>query len=518
MHVLLSALVDHPVSLFISVTFLAFVLHVAYHLLLSPLSKVPGPWYAAVSDLWLTSHTLRLEKCKTIHGLLEKYGPIVRVGPNRVVFRDSLTAKTVYMNPTFYKSSYYKTLQMNDDDHAMTTLEHAEHAARRKGYASHYVPSNIATFQSEVQQYSVDLVDVLDNLAGKSSVDSLTLLRQYMVDVVTSVSFGCHVGALAKWAMDAEDEFCTAVGDFPKRGMLRGALPPWLWNLVCLIPIPRWQLLCRADTIMSKFVSERVYEARAQMTAGGHPDKKTLVHHLLEHKLSPAGASMSDREIIAEHMAHFVAGCDTTAITFTYMLWELSRREDITQNLQAELDAVMPDSKTVPDLSVLLNLPYLNAFIKEGLRMYSATPSLLERVVPTSMSRSSSSAEPFEAMGYILPPGTIVATQAWSVHRDASVFYSPETFAPERWLNAGPAALRTMEQHLMPFGLGTRVCGGMNFANIILRVGIASLLRNFDILVGSGTNERSMAILDSGFVVFPAAMKCNLTFRPRQQR
>lgn len=37
-------------------------------------------------------------------------------------------------------------------------------------------------------------------------------------------------------------------------------------------------------------------------------------------------------------------------------------------------------------------------------------------------------------MGYALPPGTIVSTQAWSMHRDTSVFPSPDTFLPDRWL------------------------------------------------------------------------------------
>ena len=40
----------------------------------------------------------------------------------------------------------------------------------------------------------------------------------------------------------------------------------------------------------------------------------------------------------------------------------------------------------------------------------------------------------FDLMGYALPPGTIVSTQAWSMHRDTELFPSPETFLPERWL------------------------------------------------------------------------------------
>jgi len=41
-----------------------------------------------------------------------------------------------------------------------------------------------------------------------------------MVDVVSASSFGYHVGALSKWAMDGEDPLVTAIGDFPKRGVL----------------------------------------------------------------------------------------------------------------------------------------------------------------------------------------------------------------------------------------------------------------------------------------------------------
>lgn len=41
----------------------------------------------------------------------------------------------------------------------------------------------------------------------------------------------------------------------------------------------------------------------------------------------------------------------------------------------------------------------------------------------------------FDLMGFELPPGTIVATQAWSMHRDSELFPSPDTFLPERWLH-----------------------------------------------------------------------------------
>jgi len=61
-----------------------------------------------------------------------------------------------------------------------------------------------------------------------------------------------------------------------------------------------------------------------------------------------------------------IAGSDTSSISLSYFFWELSRRPDILKKLQTEVDEVMADSRIIPDISILQELPYLNAFIKEG--------------------------------------------------------------------------------------------------------------------------------------------------------
>lgn len=203
-----------------------------------------------------------------------------------------------------------------------------------------------------------------------------------------------------------------------------------------------------------------------------------------------------------------------------YMFWELSRRPDIMKKLQAEIDEAMVDAKVVPDISVLQELPYLSAFMKEGtsstkkntfnqritmhspfqgLRLYTAVPSLLERVVPASTFKNGASDEIFDMMGYPLPPGTIVSTQAWSMHRDPSIFPFPDSFQPERWLasSTNESELAIMAQHMMPFGAGSRVCVGQTLAQVIMRIAIAAISRSFDVVAPAETNERSMEVRDS---------------------
>lgn len=103
-------LLNHMGAIALSLLSIYFVIHAGYQLFFSPLSNIPGPRLAAISDLWLTTHVLRLQQCKIIHQLFEIYGPVVRVGPNKVVFKDLTTSKSVYAVHRFDKSPYYKSL------------------------------------------------------------------------------------------------------------------------------------------------------------------------------------------------------------------------------------------------------------------------------------------------------------------------------------------------------------------------------------------------------------------------
>ncbi|TFK74517.1 cytochrome P450 [Pluteus cervinus] len=501
-----------------SIPFTYMLLHIIYNLFLSPLSAIPGPWYAAISNFWLTTHVLRFQQCKTIHQLFEHHGPVVRVGPNKVVFRDLQTCRGVYSVHKFDKSPYYKSLLTNDNDHAMTTLDHATHSIRRKAYAPHYTPSNIVKFEPEMHAITLELMNLLEGIGAKNSVECLNLFRHLMVDVVVLSSYGHRLGALTNWAKNTEDTLSTSINNFPIRGILRSTVPAWAWSLVCKIPNRRWRQICNSDKIMAEFVSARVYEMRAQMLAGNmrEAEKQPMLQRMLQYRVAD-GEYMPDHDIISECMGHMIAAADTTSTTLSYFFWELSRRPDIVKKLQAELDEAMRTRHDIPSSTHLQALPYLNAFVKEGLRLYSAAPSLLERVVPDSISRNSTSGELFDLMGYGLPPGTIVSTQAWSMHRNPTIFPSPDSFSPERWLPSftHEQDLVRMSQSMMPFGTGSRLCGGHNLAQLMLKIAVAAVVRNFNIVAPPETTEQSMDIRDS-FVIFPAAMECRLTFVPRQ--
>jgi cytochrome P450 len=94
-------------------------------------------------------------------------------------------------------------------------------------------------------------------------------------------------------------------------------------------------------------------------------------------------------------------------------------------NLKVELTKAIPDPLKSPDLRVLEKLPYLNACIKEALRISSGVISGLPRVV-----------RPGGAIidGEEIPGGTIVSIGSTFVHYNSHIFVSPHEFRPERWL------------------------------------------------------------------------------------
>jgi hypothetical protein len=68
----------------------------AFQVLNSPLRKIPGPWYTHLTSLLLKYHELHGQRRIYIHALHQKYGPVVRLGPNEVAFNSLESQKEIY--------------------------------------------------------------------------------------------------------------------------------------------------------------------------------------------------------------------------------------------------------------------------------------------------------------------------------------------------------------------------------------------------------------------------------------
>jgi hypothetical protein len=98
---------------------------ILYALYLHPLARagIPGPWYAAIGDYWSEFSQLSLHYSRDIQKLLDKYGPVVRIAENKVIFMDNDAQSYVYSAKNkLPRDRYYKRFVTGGNDHSMTIL------------------------------------------------------------------------------------------------------------------------------------------------------------------------------------------------------------------------------------------------------------------------------------------------------------------------------------------------------------------------------------------------------------
>lgn len=125
-------------SLVLRTVFLAwavyFVLGCVYNRYFHPLRHFPGPFWASVSNFW----KLYIVSTKESHtrGIKyhEKYGPVIRVAPNLLVFNDPELLPVVYHRYAD-KTDFYSPGILGRVTPPFQTLDHKEHALKRKRVA-----------------------------------------------------------------------------------------------------------------------------------------------------------------------------------------------------------------------------------------------------------------------------------------------------------------------------------------------------------------------------------------------
>ncbi|XP_062074093.1 flavonoid 3'-monooxygenase CYP75B137-like [Humulus lupulus] len=165
-----------------------------------------------------------------------------------------------------------------------------------------------------------------------------------------------------------------------------------------------------------------------------------------------------------------VGGTDTSSNAIEFAMAEIMNEPEIMKKAQKELEAVVGKDNIVEE-SHLSKLPYLQAVMKETLRLHPTLPLL----VPHSPS------ETCVVGGYSVPKGCGVIVNVWAIHRDPSNWENPLKFEPERFLKDSPKWDFTgSDLKYFPFGSGRRNCAGIAMAERMVMYSLATLLHSFD--------------------------------------
>ncbi|KAJ0804859.1 putative cytochrome P450 [Helianthus annuus] len=181
----------------------------------------------------------------------------------------------------------------------------------------------------------------------------------------------------------------------------------------------------------------------------------------------------SDTSIKSTCLALILGGSDTTAGTLTWAVSLLLNHPNVLKKLQHELDEHVVKERQV-DESDIKNLVFLQAVIKETLRLYPAGPLLGPR----------EAVEDCTVAGYNVKAGTRLIVNIWKLQRDERVWSDPSAFKPERFMGGSDhehVDLRGQQFVLMPFGTGRRSCPGATFGLHVLHLTLARLVHSFDL-------------------------------------
>ena len=179
-----------------------------------------------------------------------------------------------------------------------------------------------------------------------------------------------------------------------------------------------------------------------------------------------------------------IAGTDTSAQTVNWFLLLLANRPEIQAKVHEELDRVIGRPSTgsgqaaLPMVEDRKRLPNLFACLAESMRYRTIGPLGLPH-------RAS---EDTEIGGYLIPAGTQVLGNIYSIHHDSRYWESPDEFIPERFLpqaDGSMSAALTSPAYL-PFGTGHRRCPGRRLAETTVWLHITRMLHRLRFETPSG--------------------------------
>ncbi|CAF1362239.1 unnamed protein product [Adineta ricciae] len=189
---------------------------------------------------------------------------------------------------------------------------------------------------------------------------------------------------------------------------------------------------------------------------------------------SKANYRLTRKEVISNIVTFMAAGYETTSTALAYATYELATHPEVLEKLQAEIDQlplsnddVDEEAKRYPDYDIVAQMPYMDMFVSEVLRMHPIANAAVQRCAATDTT----------VQGYSIEKGTLIHADVYSVHFDRELWgpEDPYEFYPERH------ETKRHPMAFLPFGAGPRLCIGMRFALIEMKILLVRMLRDYSI-------------------------------------
>ncbi len=231
-------------------------------------------------------------------------------------------------------------------------------------------------------------------------------------------------------------------------------ISPGLWMFWHDVPRPQYRRsLKRMDAYLYRIIRER----RLSLPSEDHPPSDMLG--------SLIALGLDDDWIRDQLLTMLIAGHDTVTALMAWALYLLSTHPEARERAESEAEALFP-AEGVPEIETLNRLTYLEAVLREALRLYPPI-HLGNRLAARDIT--------FE--GYLIPRGSRVIYSIYLTQRHPRYWEQPHSFIPERHLGGK----RPPPYTWLAFGGGPRNCIGAAYGFMEAKVVLAYVLKHYTI-------------------------------------
>ncbi|KAF1923402.1 benzoate 4-monooxygenase cytochrome P450 [Didymella exigua CBS 183.55] len=444
-----------------------------------PLSRFPGPKFAAFSRLPFAISAVRGQQYKWMDSLHEHYGKVVRVGPDELTTISSGAWNDLYLQrPQLPKDPHPQTPPLNGAD-SLFTANGSTHQRMRRTLLNGFNDRALRAQSPIIESYADLFIQRLRHEAAKSPDGTIDLAKFYgyaALDIISDLAYGESFHGLEG---DNEHNWVTGFFLGAKFGAVRNHLS-YFYPLDRIFGFLFLKLTAKIRARNWKYTADLVTK-RLEMGDLGS-SRFDFVSPVIGNINNTKEKGITRNELNTHSLAVTIAGSQLPTVALATATYLLLTHPVQLRRLLAEIRSSFQRESDI-NIATTAKLPYLAAVIDETLRIHHPTPIHLPRLIPS---------EGLQVDGEWIPGNTVMGIAMHTAQTSSRNWAEPLAFHPERFVPPGHAMHDARFDHddrdaFKPFSIGTRNCIGGKVFLAEARILLARTLWNFELRLGHDT-------------------------------
>lgn len=387
-----------------------------------------------------------------------------------ILLRDPDLIKDILINDfNHFRNNEFQVSKKHDPLTAASPFfsKDEEWQLSRKAISPLFSSSRMKSVLPMINDVAAGFIKYVNSFPANTDFDAKEISTRFSVQNVVRCGFSVDAECFDK---DKRSEFMAISQELFIPSLLAG------FKFFIMLFVPRWAF----EYIPTSFIPEKADKWFRNLVRVNKQSRSKNVqsNDLFETLLQiQEKHNFDDTFLAGQSLSFYLEGTETSATTFSYVLYELARNPECQEKLYDEIVATMAKHDGQLTYDAIQEMSYLDCVLLEASRI-DPTVLLMSKVCNKAytMPKMSQQTEPT-----IIEPGTVVQIPVLAIHKDPNHYPEPEKFKPERFTEIEQR--NRHKAHFLAFGEGPRVCIGMRFAKVQIKVALIHITTNFRVKI-----------------------------------